>query len=250
MDFKVQAMTDLFPILFKALGMTLKLSFSSALAALALAVVIALIRHFKIKILYGITGIYISFFRGTPLLVQLFLLYYGLPQVFPVFINITAFGAAVLGLSLHFSAYMAETIRGALASVDKGQTEAGLSVGMTNLQVMKRIVIPQAIRVAVPSLVNTSIDMLKSSSLAFTLGLAEIMAKTQLEAASSYRFLESYLTVSIFYWFMVAVLERVQRYLEKRLGRAYEQRSRDVKSRGVIQRFWRDKGIKGYKLPA
>lgn len=250
MNFKIQAMIDLFPILFNALGMTLKLSLISAITALTLSVVIALIRHFKVRVLNEMTGIYISFFRGTPLLVQLFLLYYGLPQIFPVFIDMTAFWAAVLGLSLHFSAYMAETIRGALGSVDKGQTEAGLSVGMTNLQVMKRIVIPQAIRVAVPSLVNTSIDMLKSSSLAFTLGLAEIMAKTQLEAASSYRFLESYLTVSIFYWVMVAVLERLQKYLEGRLGRAYEQRSKDVKGRWIIQKLWRSRGIKGYKLPA
>jgi len=250
MNFKIQAMIDLVPILFKALGMTLKISIVSTLAALVIAVVVAVIRHYRVRFLNGPTGIYISFFRGTPLLVQLFLLYYGLPQVFPIFVNMSAFGAVILGLSLHFSAYMAETIRGALASVDKGQTEAGLSVGMTNFQVMKRIVIPQAIRVAVPSLVNTSIDLLKSSSLAFTLGLAEIMAKTQLEAASSYRFLESYLTVSVFYWFMVVVLERGQKYLEMRLGRAYEQRSKDVKGRWTIQKLWRFRGTKGYKLPA
>lgn len=250
MNFKIQAMIDLFPILIKALGMTLKISLISTLTALVLAITIAVVRHYRVRFLNGAAGIYISFFRGTPLLVQLFLLYYGLPQVFPIFVNMSAFGAVVLGLSLHFSAYMAETLRGALASVDRGQMEAGLSVGMTEFQVMGRIVIPQAIRVAVPSLVNTSIDLLKSSSLAFTLGLAEIMAKTQLEAASSYRFLESYLTVSIIYWILVVIMERFQKHLEMRFGRAYEQRSKYVKGRGIIQKLWGFRGIKRYRLSA
>ncbi|MCS5422734.1 MULTISPECIES: amino acid ABC transporter permease [Psychrilyobacter] len=221
MDFKVEAMISLFPILFKALGLTLKITFISTFISVLLGILIAVIRFFKVKVLYEITGLFVSFFRGTPLLVQLFLIYYGLPQVFPIFINMSAFTATVLGLSLHFSAYMAETIRGALSSVDRGQLEAGYSVGMNTLQVMIRVVIPQGIRVAIPSIVNISIDLLKSSSLAFTLGLADIMAKTQLEAASSYRFLESYLAVALVYWGLVILLERIQKTLEIKLNRAY-----------------------------
>lgn len=221
MDFKIKAMIGLFPILFKALGLTLEITFLSTAIAVVLGIFLAIIRFFKIKILYQITGLFVSFFRGTPLLVQLFLIYYGLPQIFPILVNMDAMTATVIGLSLHFSAYMAETIRGALSSVDKGQFEAGYSIGMTTSQVMRRIVIPQGVRVAIPSIVNVSIDLLKSSSLAFTLGLADIMAKTQLEASSSYRFLESYLAVALVYWGLVIILERVQKLLEKKLNKGY-----------------------------
>lgn len=116
------------------------------------------------------------------------MLYYGLPQVFPLLVGLDAFSAAVIGLTLHFAAYMAESIRAAIIGIDRSQMEASLSVGMTTSQAMRRIILPQATRVALPSLMNYFIDMIKSTSLAFTLGVAEIMAKAQMEASSSFRF--------------------------------------------------------------
>ncbi|NRB25930.1 amino acid ABC transporter permease, partial [Shewanella sp.] len=148
-------------------------------------------------------------------------LYYGLPQVFPIFVGMDAFSAAVLALTLHFSAYMAESIRAAILGVDKAQMEASLSIGMTRLQAMKRIILPQAARVATPSLMNYFIDMIKSTSLAFTLGVTEIMAVSQMEASSSFRFFESFLAVALVYWAVVVFFTQIQHLLERRLNRAY-----------------------------
>jgi putative amino-acid transport system permease protein len=149
------------------------------------------------------------------------LLYFGLPQVIPIFKNVTAYSAAIIGLSLNSAAYMSETIRASIVSVDKGQMEASLSVGMTHWQGMKRIVLPQAARVAIPSLANNFIDLIKGSSLAFTIGVAEIMAKSQMNASATYRFFESYLAVAIIYWITISFFSYLQKLLERKLSRAY-----------------------------
>ncbi len=213
--------TDLLFQLVGVLPVTLGMSFLAMLLALVLAIVFAIVQIFRIPGLNGFTQLYISFFRGTPLLVQLFLFYYGLPQMFPGMTVITAFQATTLGLGLHFAAYMAELIRGAILGVDQSQMEAALSVGMDRLTAMRRIILPQAARIAVPGLMNSFIDLLKSTSLAFTLGVAEIMAKTQLEAASSFRFLESYLVLALVYWIVIMIMTWGQKYTEKRLEEAY-----------------------------
>lgn len=189
--------------------------------ALLISVVLAVIRTFKIMGLNALATLFISFFRGTPLLVQLFLLYYGLPQIMPIFIGINAFSAAVIGLTLHFSAYMAESIRAAIVSVDKSQMEAALSIGMTRGQAMRRIILPQAARIATPSLMNYFIDMIKSTSLAFTLGVAEIMSSAQKEASSSFKFFESFIAVALIYWAVVVFFTYLQTLLERKLNAAY-----------------------------
>ncbi|MGF1707022.1 amino acid ABC transporter permease [Enterovibrio baiacu] len=219
--FDFDYMMALFPILFKYLGITLEMSLIGFAVALVLSVFLALVRVFNVKVLNTLVVVYISFFRGTPLLVQLFLLYYGLPQIFPIFVGMDAFTAAVIGLSLHFSAYMAESIRAAILGIDKNQMEASLSVGMTQLQAMKRIILPQAARVATPSLMNYFIDMIKSTSLAFTLGVAEIMAKAQMEASSSFKFFEAFMAVALIYWVVVIFFTQIQSLLEVRLNKAY-----------------------------
>ncbi|SGY93439.1 Putative amino-acid ABC transporter, permease protein [Moritella viscosa] len=132
-----------------------------------------------------------------------------------------AFTASVIGLTLHFAAYKAESIRAAIMAVDKSQMEASLSIGMTSSQAMRRIVLPQAARIATPSLMNYFIDMIKSTSLAFTLGVTEIMAKTQMEASSSFYFFESYLAVALIYWAVVLVFTQMQVHLERYLNKAY-----------------------------
>ena len=155
------------------------------------------------------------------LLVQLFLFYYGLPQIVPAFTAINGIQAAIAGLTLHFSAYMAESIRAAILGVDRSQWEATQAVGMTQLQAMRRIILPQAARIAAPTLLNYFIDMIKSTSLAFTLGVTEMMGAAQKEAASSFRYFEAFLLVAIFYWAVVETLSVVQRRLEIRLNRAF-----------------------------
>lgn len=211
----------LFPILLSYLGTTMKMALLGFIFALLIAGVLAVIRTFKLFGLNAFARLFISFFRGTPLLVQLFLLYYGLPQIMPIFIGLNAFSAAVIGLTLHFSAYMAESIRAAIISVDKSQMEAALSIGMTRGQAMRRIILPQAARIATPSLMNYFIDMIKSTSLAFTLGVAEIMASAQKEASSSFKFFESFVAVALIYWAVVVFFTYLQTLLERRLNAAY-----------------------------
>ena len=214
-------MAGLVPVILRYVPLTLGMAIVAMAIALVLAAMLAVIRVLKVPVLDRIVAVFISFFRGTPLLVQLFLFYYGLPQVLPAFRSIDGVTAAVIGLTLHFSAYMAESIRGAILGIDRSQWEAGQSVGMTQLQLMRRIIMPQASRVAAPTLLNYFIDMIKSTSLAFTLGVTEMMGAAQKEAAGSFRYLEAFLVVALIYWAIVETLSFAQRRLEARLGRAF-----------------------------
>ena len=219
--FDIEFAISLLPIMFKYLKVTLAMSFLALLLALVLSFVIAMIINAKIVVLDRIAKIYIAFYRGTPLIAQLFFLYYGLAQVVPFIRDMNAFTAAVIGLAMNASAYMSESIRGAILSVDKGQMEAALSSGMTYFQGMRRIVFPQAFRIALPTLSNDFVHIVKGSSLAFALGVKELMAAAQLEGASRYRFLESYLAVIIFYWAIISILTYLQKKYEKKLSVAY-----------------------------
>ena len=214
-------MVGLVPILLSYLPLTLGMALAGMVLALMLACGLAVIRVLKIPVLNGLTLWFISFFRGTPLLVQLFLFYYGLPQVLSFLTTIDGIIATIMGLTLHFSAYMAESIRAAIVGVDRSQTEAALSIGMTNGQLMRRIVLPQATRIAVPTLMNYFIDMIKATSLAFTLGVTELMGATQKEAAGSFLYFEAFITVALIYWAIVEALAWLQRRLESRLNEAY-----------------------------
>ena len=144
------------------------------------------------------------------------------PAAIDALISINGVTAAVLGLTLHFSAYMAESIRAAIVGIDRSQTEAALSIGMTQSQLMRRIILPQATRVATPTLMNYFIDMIKATSLAFTLGVTELMGATQKEASGSFLYLEAFLLVAIIYWVVVEALSWGQRRLETYLNKAYQ----------------------------
>lgn len=211
----------LFPLMLKYLPVTLLMSLISLFFGLLIGIILALIIQKKIKILYPITKIYVSFFRATPLIAQLFFLYFGLVQIFPSLKDMDAITATIIGLSLNASAYMSETIRGAISSVHKGQMEACLAVGMTYFQAMRRIILPQAARVAIPALSNNFIDIIKGSSLAFTLGVTEIMATAQMEGASAYRFFEAFTDVIIIYWGLISFLSYLQKKLEIKMNEAY-----------------------------
>ncbi|WMC10483.1 amino acid ABC transporter permease [Oceanimonas pelagia] len=221
MQFDLDYTLALFPILFRYLGTTMEMALLGFVFALIIAGFLAVIRTFELPGLNALARLFISFFRGTPLLVQLFLLYYGLPQIMPIFIGMNAFTAAVIGLTLHFAAYMAESIRAAILGIHKSQMEAAMSIGMTRGQAMQRIILPQAARIATPSLMNYFIDMIKSTSLAFTLGVAEIMASAQKEASSSFKFFESFIAVALIYWAVVVFFTHLQGRLERRLNAAY-----------------------------
>ncbi|MEA1080081.1 amino acid ABC transporter permease [Marinobacter qingdaonensis] len=217
----VDYMLGLVPVLLGYLPLTLQLASLGMVLALILACLFAVIRVLRIPVLNQFTIVFISFFRGTPLLVQLFLFYYGLPQLFSALTVIDGITATIMGLTMHFSAYMAESIRAAIVGVDRSQTEAALSIGMTNGQLMRRIILPQATRVALPTLMNYFIDMIKATSLAFTLGVTELMGATQKEASGSFLYFEAFIVAAIMYWIVVEMLSWLQGNLETRLNRAY-----------------------------
>lgn len=217
----VEYMLGLVPVLLRYLPLTLQLAGIGMVLALILACLFAVVRVLGIPVLNQLTIVFISFFRGTPLLVQLFLFYYGLPQLVSALTVIDGITATIMGLTMHFSAYMAESIRAAIVGVDRSQTEAALSIGMTNGQLMRRIVLPQATRVALPTLMNYFIDMIKATSLAFTLGVTELMGATQKEAAGSFLYFEAFIVAAIMYWIVVEMLSKLQHYLEIRLNKAY-----------------------------
>lgn len=214
-------MWDLVPVLLGYVPLTIFMALVGMFFALILASVMAVERVFRIPVLDVFVRLFISFFRGTPLLVQLFLFYYGLPQVLAFLTTIDGVTATIMGLTLHFSAYMAESIRAAILGVDRSQWEASQAVGMTQTQMMVHIILPQAARVAAPTLVNYFIDMIKGTSLAFTLGVTELMGATQKEAAGSFLYFEAFLVVAAIYWIMVESLSFAQRHLETYLNKAY-----------------------------
>ena len=206
----------------KALPITLSLSILVLVISLLLAIVMALCEYFNVKCTLKFIRLYTSFFRGTPLLAQLFFFYFGLPNIIPAFINVSGFTSAMITMSLNNSAYMKEAIRGALMSVDKGQLEAGRSLGYTEKQIIWLIVFPQATRVAIPALSNSFIDIIKGSSMAFTVRVIEITAAAQLYSAASLRFFEGYSGLIIMYWLLIVILEKLLRIAENRLNRSYQ----------------------------
>jgi putative amino-acid transport system permease protein len=214
-------MWNLVPVLLGYVPLTLLMALVAMAFAMVLASIMAVERVFRVPVLDLFVRLFISFFRGTPLLVQLFLFYYGLPQVISFLADINGVTATIIGLTLHFSAYMAESIRAAILGVDRSQWEASQAAGMTQVQMMGQIILPQATRVAAPTLVNYLIDMIKSTSLAFTLGVTELMGAAQKEAAGSFLYFEAFLVVAAIYWILVELLAFAQRHLEIYLNTAY-----------------------------
>lgn len=215
-------MLEIAPVILGYVPRTLTMAGIAMVLALVLAALLATVRVLKLPVLDWIVAIFISFFRGTPLLVQLFLFYFGLPQLVSALTAITGMQAAIFGLTLHFSAYMAESIRGAILGVDRSQWEAAESLGMTRIRMLRRIILPQAARIAAPTLLNYFIDMVKSTSLAFTLGVTEMMGAAQKEAAGSFLYLEAFLVVAVMYWIIVEALSFVQRRFERHMQKAFQ----------------------------
>ncbi|KAA8667919.1 amino acid ABC transporter permease [Clostridium sp. HV4-5-A1G] len=217
MNFDFKWFINLFPIVLPSLKLTIEMSLISLLFTLMLSIIISIIRYYKVWGLSQIFGIYITFFRATPLVAQLFILYFGFPSIIPALKSMTAFQATVIALTLNTASFMAETLRAAIESVEKGQLEACYSMGMTKYQTMIRVVLPQAFVVALPSLGNQFIGIIKGTALGFTVGLADIMAKAKMEAALSLRFFEAYLCVTLIYLVIVVFMEKLQGLLERRI---------------------------------
>jgi amine acid ABC transporter, permease protein, 3-TM region, His/Glu/Gln/Arg/opine family len=203
----------------KSTGITIKITVVSFLLAIVLAVIIGVLRSEKLpKPLELFLHFYIEIFRGSPLLIQLFFIYYGLPSIG---ITMGSFTAAVLGLALNGGAYMSEIVRAAIMSVDKGQEEAAFSLGMNKLERLFHIILPQAFRIAIPTLVNSFSAILKDTSLVSVLSITELTRSGQLIYTRTSRPFEIYLTLGILYFAMTYIIAFLSKGLEKRMNRMY-----------------------------
>ena len=206
-----------FPILKAGLYFTIPLTLITFVLGIILAFFIAIARLSSFKLLVAIAKFYVWIFRGTPLLVQIFILFYGLPSIG---ITLDPFPAAVIGFTLNKGAYSSEIIRAAILSIPKGQWEAAYSIGMTKRQAMRRIILPQAIRVSIPPLGNSFISLVKDTSLAATITVTELFQKGQQIAAATYEPLWLYIEVAFIYLLFSTVLSYLQTLLENRFERS------------------------------
>lgn len=225
--FDLQFLISVIPDIIKFLPVTLLLALLSCLLGLVIGFLVALVRYFKVKGLLGICKVYISFIRGTPTMVQLVLVYYGLPIVLR-YINSkwgTAFDVnsispilfAIITFSFNAGAYMSEIIRSAMLAVDRGQIEACYSMNMSSWQTLKSVIMPQAFGIALPSLGNNFISVLKETSLVFNISVVEIMSQAKIIGSRTFRFFEVYIAVSLIYWGCCLGLEFILNRIEKKV---------------------------------
>lgn len=220
-SFDLAAWVDLFVKVIEKLPLTLLMLVLSLFFALIIGVIIAIIRIQRQPVLYQMATFYLSFTRCTPLLVQLFLVYFGLPQILLAFnIDINSWNRIiflVITFAFHSGAHLSEVIRSAYLAVDHGQLEAAYSVGMNYFQALRRIILPQAFVIALPNLGNNTIELLKDTSLAFTIGIIDIMGQVRIILGNNHGIgmFQIYVVISLVYWGICIVIESVIGYLEK-----------------------------------
>jgi His/Glu/Gln/Arg/opine family amino acid ABC transporter permease subunit len=202
----------------EAVVLTISLTVVSFVVGLALGLVVALVRGSRFRALQVLGWGYIWIFRAIPTLVQLFFVWYALPQLVPALRGpgFQAFYAAVIALSMNEAAYAAEIIRGGLLSIDDGQRLAARALGMQPLAVFRRVVVPQLVRVVIPPTANDFITLLKITSLAYVVGLREIMTSTQTQISSTFRYAEWYGAAAIYYLVLVSIFMVAQAWFERR----------------------------------
>jgi polar amino acid transport system permease protein len=232
-NFDPKYMFEHYNFVLKGLGTTIALSVISIAFATILALLGAVARLSNNAIALGISGLYISIFRGTPLLVQIFIIYNGLPQVGTVLIEkgypqlgnlfiLNAFTTGVLALSLNYGAYMSEIFRAGIQSISGGQREAAESIGMNRMQIMRRVILPQAIRVIIPDIGNQFIAMQKDSAQVSVMGVWEMTFRASRFARVDSKFMEMFIVAAFFYWCLTIVSSWGVGYIEKRMRHAYE----------------------------
>ncbi|WP_374623746.1 amino acid ABC transporter permease [Pandoraea sp.] len=203
------------PVLLQGTVLTIKFAFMSMVFGLAIGTLVAIMGIGKIRVLRGIARAYVSVMRGTPLLVQIFVVYYGLPGIG---ISLDPTPAGVLTLSLNVGAYLSESMRGALEGMPRGQWLAAYSLGLSYWQTLRYVIAPQALRIAVPSLGNSLISLIKDTSLVSVITVTELLRSAQEVIASTYQPLPLYLACAAIYWVLSTGLSALQRRIEKRLA--------------------------------
>jgi polar amino acid transport system permease protein len=216
LDFGVLLQDENLPLLLHGLWVTIRMTFLALILSCFIGLVIGLGSMSKYKWISSLCATYLAWFRGTPLLVQLMLLYYGL--AISLNIDLTASLAGVLGLGMYSGAYVSEIVRGAIQSIDRGQMEAGRSLGLSHWQTMFKVILPQAIRRMLPPLANEFIALTKNSSLLSVITVAELMRAANTIVADNYKYFEIYLTIAIFYFVVNYGISVLIRLLERKLN--------------------------------
>lgn len=210
---ELSIITDNFHLFFPVAIETMKLTSASILLGLVIGLIAAFMKLSTFWPIRFVANVYITVIRGTPILLQLFIIYYGLTH----FVVLKPYPAAIIAFGAHNGAYIAEIFRGAIQSIDRGQMEAARSIGMTHFQAMRRIILPQAIKRAIPPLGNQFIIALKDSSLASTIAVRELMLRSQQLGASTFRYMEYFIIAGIYYLIMTSILTLAVNYVERRL---------------------------------
>jgi polar amino acid transport system permease protein len=245
-DFDIEWMIDQFWFIATGLPWTIIICGLAILLAVILALLGALGRLSNSAVAQGVSGFYTSFFRGTPLIVQMFLIFLALPQLAPPnlpglrdSLTLTALQAGVIALGLNYGAYMTEIFRAGIQSVGHGQVEAAEALGMTYRQRMRRIVLPQAVRVIIPPTGNEFIAMMKDSALISLLGSVvaqmEIFRRAQLVGRADFRPLEAFVVAAALYWVLTTVFQYFQSKLERRLSKGYVRSAIKVTSQPGVE---------------
>jgi cystine transport system permease protein len=211
-------LTNSLPLVLQGLTSTLLLGVVSFILGSALGALIALARISGVQMLRGAAIVYVSIFRGTPLLIQILLIYFGLPQIG---IRLEPVPSAILALTLFSAAYLSENFRGGILGVDAGQWEAANSMGMPYWRTMRRIVFPQAIRIATPAVGSRFIALMKDTSLASVVTVVELTRVAESIGSSTFRYMEAFFVIGAVYWVINTLLSAGQGVLERRMGRAY-----------------------------
>lgn len=214
MNFDFDLIVRSFPLLLMGAGITIQITAISVGIGLLIGMFIGIARLSTNIIIKSLATIYVDFIRGTPLLVQIFIIYFALPLILGQ--RIDPFIAAITACGINSGAYVAEIFRGGIQSIDKGQMEAGRSLGMSWLQTMRFIILPQAFKRIIPPLGNEFIAMLKDSSLVSVIGFEELTRRGQLIIARTYGSFEIWLTVAVIYLVMTLTISRLVDYLERR----------------------------------
>ena len=216
MNLNVDLMINSLPLLIVGAGITIQITAISVGLGLIIGMFVGIARICNVKVLRALATVYIDFLRGTPLLVQIFLSYFALPMV--VGQRVDPFIAAITACGINSGAYIAEIFRAGIQAIDEGQMEAGRSLGMSWVQTMRYIIVPQAFKNVIPPLGNEFIALLKDSSLVSVIGFEELTRRGQLIIARTYGSLEIWITVALIYLVMTLTISRLVSYMEKRLA--------------------------------
>ena len=215
MDF-FELLKESMPMLMQGLALTLQLAAISLVCAMVIGIVASLMGMSKNPILRAINGVFVAIIRGTPLLVQGFFIYFGITGLLGI--RISAFAAGTIALSLNAGGYLSEIFRGGIQAVDPGQREAARSLGLSASQTTWRIIIPQAIRICIPSVVNQWCITIKDTSIISVIGLAELTKMGQTIIARTYRSFEVWIMVGIMYFVVIWLLTLLARFVEKKVS--------------------------------